>query len=418
MADALLVEAAKRYNVPLGLLEGIAAAEGQSWDLVHPGGEIGRFGLHPVHAAEIQKQFGISFQELANRPDAQIAFWVPRIAAAWNNAKAAGASDEKAAWAVVDQVQAPKQEYRAREVQSILQHLGQETVSAAGTRGGVMPEPTTQGIWEQQAAAEFDSAQARSEKSGHPISAILAADGFPTVSDRATYIQVRSTQLAQEYSTQAEPPESLEAPSPQEVAVGQFDMERILAEADARIQEIGLSAASEEFRNKVTALQEGRTTAEYAQEYAGKIAPPGMTTVPFTGPTSAVGQLQQQIGMTPSPAIPLRQAPVTDPYQALQQAQQFGPQAPSLQFQAPALPQAPQLSQLDPFPQVVPNPMMGGAASPMGNAASQMAGFSGADLPMATGAADQNFADALRKALQMLSGVLGGPFPSMSLPTQ
>ena len=188
-----------------------------------------------------------------------------------------------------------------------------------------------------------------------------------------------------------------EAPSPQEVAVSQQTLDIALANAQANIQKMGLEAAAKQFANDVTALQEGRATAEYAQEYAGKIAPPGMTTLPFTGPTSAVGQLQTQIGMTPSPAIPLRQAPVTDPYQALGQAQQFVPQAPNLQFQAPALPQPVNLAALSGFQQQMP---VGGAALPIGG---------GGDFAARVA--------SLREAMRMLFGQVGGMFhPGAQLP--
>ena len=54
MPDQRLVDAAREYNVPLGVLEGIAATEGISWDTVNPDeGSVGRFQIHPTHAAVI-----------------------------------------------------------------------------------------------------------------------------------------------------------------------------------------------------------------------------------------------------------------------------------------------------------------------------------------------------------------------------
>jgi len=257
------------------------------------------------------------------------------------------------------------------------------------SQGGVtMSNGQTQGIWEQQAAGEFDSAVARSEKSGHPVSAILAADGFPAVSDRATYIQIRAIQLSKEYSTSPED-EYLQAPSPMEIAIEQFDLDRLLAEAETDIKELGLKTATQKFVNRISELQETRKTAQYAQEYAGRIAPPGMTTVPYTGPESALGQLQQQIGMEPSPALPLPRAPAAGPYQALGQAAPYVPQAPTLEFTPPALPGRVDLGQYSPYPQIAPGPTAGGGALPTPTGGVESSGLTG-------------YAEILERALQML----------------
>lgn len=124
MPDPLLVEAAEKYGIPLGVLEGLAVTEGMTWDLVAPGeGSVGRLQIHPIHAAVIKEQFGLEWGELRNRPDIQIAFQVPRLAQAWNGAKGQGGTDAEAAWAVV-MLQAPADEYKPRQYESIMQALG------------------------------------------------------------------------------------------------------------------------------------------------------------------------------------------------------------------------------------------------------------------------------------------------------
>lgn len=123
MPDPLLVEAAEKYGIPLGVLEGLALTEGQTWDLVSVRGEVGRLQIHPTHAAAIKEQFGLEWGELRNRPDVQIAYHVPRLARAWNDAKGQGGTDSEAAWAVV-LLQAPAEQYRSRQYESIMQALG------------------------------------------------------------------------------------------------------------------------------------------------------------------------------------------------------------------------------------------------------------------------------------------------------
>lgn len=131
MADPYLQQASQQYNVPLAVLEGVAASEGSTWDTIAPGeGSVGRFQIHPVHAPEIMQKYGLTMQQLAQRPDIQIAYWAPRIAAVWNNNIAQGAA--AAAWAVVNQVQAPAEEYRQREVNNIMAALGQPATQGGG----------------------------------------------------------------------------------------------------------------------------------------------------------------------------------------------------------------------------------------------------------------------------------------------
>lgn len=238
------------------------------------------------------------------------------------------------------------------------------------------------------------------------------------------------------FAEEAGVPEVLEAPSPQAVAVTQNELENIAVELGGSIQEMGLGWAAEEFKNRVTALQEGRETATWAQDYASRIAPPGMTTVPFTGPESAVGQMAQKVGFTPSPAIPLPLAPAADPYQALGQAQQLVPQAPSLQYQAPEVPQVPNLAALSGFPQVQPMPTFGGGGAGMGGVGlggglggglpappiETAAGlpvetrrlFSGSELPISPTTAQPDFARILAQIMQMFGG--GMPMVGSQLP--
>jgi len=219
----------------------------------------------------------------------------------------------------------------------------------AGQGGGTMPSgQTTSAIWRQQAQEEWDAIKGKADESGMPISAVLDFYGLPPIGNEQAYVAYRSAQLQQEYTVGGE---ALEGPSPQEIAIKQTDLDLALAKAEADMQRFGIETAAQNFVNSLAQAQETRATAEYAQDYARNIAPPGMTTVPYTGPESALGQLQQQIGMTPSPAIPLSPAPAAGPYQALGQAQQAVPQAPELQFNAPALPGRVDLGQYSPYPQ-------------------------------------------------------------------
>jgi hypothetical protein len=142
MADQYLVAAAAKYGVPLWVLEGIAASEGNSWDEIHPGGEVGRFGIHPVHAAEIEQQYGISWSDLPNRPDIQIDYWVPRIANYWKNGKAQGLSDEQIVREIVHNVQAPAQQYEEREVGNMMDYREAERQSMQTYEEGQPWTPT------------------------------------------------------------------------------------------------------------------------------------------------------------------------------------------------------------------------------------------------------------------------------------
>jgi len=213
--------------------------------------------------------------------------------------------------------------------------------------------------------------------------------------------------------------------TPQETAVSQQGLDIALAKARAELKEKPLEWVAQKFANDIAALQEGRSTAEYAQEYASNIAPPSMTTMPYTGPTSAVGQLQQKIGMTPSPALPLPLAPASGPYEALGQAQQYVPQSPNLQFNAPSLPQsAPNLAGLSGFPQTMGGDMSGmgggmGAGMGMGATAGVSPStlpvdirqlFSGSQIPTSGTAGMMGWGNSLLQAIQMLGlrGAMAG----------
>jgi hypothetical protein len=153
MADQYLETAAAMYGVPLWVLEGIADSEGATWDTVSGAGEVGRLQIHPVHAAEVQQKYGVTMQELANRPDIQVNYWVPKIADEWKKAKAQGKTDEQAAWDVVNNVMAPAQENRAREVANIMARQGGITTASQTTppKPGVI-DVTEEG-WNPQGGA-------------------------------------------------------------------------------------------------------------------------------------------------------------------------------------------------------------------------------------------------------------------------
>jgi hypothetical protein len=120
-------------------------------------------------------------------------------------------------------------------------------------------------------------------------------------------------------------------PSPQETAINKWDMETWLYEAERDWKKEGIEVALTNFTNKITAAQEGRLQATAAQEYARNLAPAGMTELKL-GPNIQ--------------GIPLSPAPAGSYAQAMQQGQQYVPQAPELQYQAPTLPQMPDLGAL------------------------------------------------------------------------
>jgi len=118
-------------------------------------------------------------------------------------------------------------------------------------------------------------------------------------------------------------------PSAQEAAIGQWDMETWLADAEFDRKKYGDTVAAENFANKIAAAQEGRLQATAAQEYAQQLAPPGMTELKL-GPNIQ--------------GIPLGGYMPSTYAEAMQQTNV--PQAPELQYQPGALPQPPNLAAL------------------------------------------------------------------------
>jgi len=184
----------------------------------------------------------------------------------------------------------------------------------------------------------------------------------------------------------------LEAPSPQAQAISQADLDIALAKAEADMQAYGIETAAQNFVNQISQAQETRKTAEFAQDYARNLAPPGMTTLPGTGPQSGRAQLFGQVGWEAPPAIPFSPGPAAGPYQALGQAQQAVPQAPELQFNAPALPGRVDLGQYSPFPQT------------------------GTELPLTTGQDMSAYARMLAEAMRRVIGPDTALFGPMQLP--
>jgi len=188
--------------------------------------------------------------------------------------------------------------------------------------------------------------------------------------------------------------EGLEAPSPQAVAVSQADLDIALAQAQTDIERLGIETAAQNFVNRISEAQERRATAEFAQEYARGVAPPGVTTLPGFGPESGRAQLFERVGWQPPAALPLPPGPAAGPFQALGQAQQYVPQAPNLQFTPPTLPGPVDLSQYSGFPQVQ--------------------GFNPAGLPMGMGGDASNQAAMLAEAMRRAIGPDVGLFGPMS----
>jgi len=169
MADAILEDAAERYNIPLGVLEGLAATEAQSWSEVAPGeGSVGRFQIHPIHAQTLKKEYGVTMEQLRWRPDIQVAFMVPKYAEIWNSAMTQGKGAAQAAWNIVHLVQKPAEQYRQGQIQSILQHLGGEVQMAGEITGATSAiPPEINAILEEQWAAM--EARARADYKAEPF---------------------------------------------------------------------------------------------------------------------------------------------------------------------------------------------------------------------------------------------------------
>lgn len=274
MADAILEDAARRYNVPLGVLEGIAAAEGHSWNLIHPGGEVGRFGLHPVHAAEIKAQFGVDWKDLPNRPDVQVAYWVPRIAEAWHSAMALGKGVTGAAWDVVNKVQAPQQQYRQREVNSILQYLGEEGGAdmVQQTSGVTIPpeiDRLLEDYWENkvssvmaqiqgETAQSWDEGVLEKEAEMRVIEALGPKDYWKARTARTEFgVDIEATTGMTPYQT-----------ATLGLQQQQFNLERDLAELDYNMRVKGwpIEKVAAEFANRVSAASAGATLAQTAEQ--------------------------------------------------------------------------------------------------------------------------------------------------------
>jgi len=324
MADPYLVQAAKDYNIPLGVLEGIAVTEAQDWATIAPGeGSVGRLQVNPVHAAEVQQQMGVSWQEFVRRPDLQIKFWVPKLAAAWNQAKAQGATDEQAAWHVVKNVQAPIESRQPVQVQSILQNLGAQGGGATMTNGQTATtnkalQTLIDNITKGWAGSELERTNADwlFGNLSADLQALVMGTGGDTQGLEARRVGVEEARLG-------------------------FDMEKWIADAEKDVQDRGWYVAATNFANKITQAQEGRATAEFAQQYERQFAPEGMTTLPYTGEQSAAATYMKARGLPyePKPAVEL---PTTnlprDPWALLQMAGQAVPQAPELSYTPPALP--------------------------------------------------------------------------------
>jgi len=346
MADPYLVQAASDYNVPLGVLEGIAASEAQTWDTIAPGeGSVGRFQIHPIHAPEIMQKYGLTMQQLAQRPDVQIAYWAPRIAAVWNNNISQGAT--AAAVAVVNQVQAPAEQYRQREVSNIMAALGQSGATTP-QGGGNMTTPTTTtsgsrtgesflewvariyGFSDMDDPAEpgatyTGAQQAQDFLEGQtPTFAASLSDEFRGKGATAGMTEYESRNIGVAEAGEAR------------LQRGQaWDMDTWVDQFAADEAQRGKGWALQAFADKISAAQEGRTQAEAAVEYESQFAPVGMTTLPYTGEQSAAATYAKGMGMDyqPKPAV---QLPTTSMPRSYQDAMaMMTPETPEY---APALP--------------------------------------------------------------------------------
>jgi len=210
------------------------------------------------------------------------------------------------------------------------------TVASVQAGGGTMPGQTTSAIWAQQAQEEWDSMKAKADEQGMPISAVLDFYGLPPIGNEQAYVTYRSAQLQQEYSVGGAG--TRPSPSPEEMAQWQSEFDLMLAKAQADWDRYGAEVATQNFVNAISQAQETRAAAEYAQDYARNIVPPGVTTLPGWGPEGGRAELFREVGWEPGPTLPLPSAPAPGPYQGLQQAGQYVPQAPELQFTPPTLP--------------------------------------------------------------------------------
>jgi len=176
-------------------------------------------------------------------------------------------------------------------------------------------------------------------------------------------------------------------PSAQETAVGQFDMEMALYEAEELAKTKGLDYAVQDFVNKLSAAQEGRLEATAAQEYARNLAPAGMTELklgPLTG------------GISLGPAVP-------NTYSGMMELMNQGlPQAPDLQYQSGALPQMPP------------------AGLPTTSTSTQTQVPMGGGLPTGNAGGGDNASSshmlAIRNYMQRMGGMLGSAVTGGNLP--
>jgi len=176
-------------------------------------------------------------------------------------------------------------------------------------------------------------------------------------------------------------------PSAQETAVGQFDMEMALYEAEELAKTKGLDYAVQDFVNKLSAAQEGRLEATAAQEYARNLAPAGMTELklgPLTG------------GISLGPAVP-------NTYSGMMELMNQGlPQAPDLQYQSGALPQMPP------------------AGLPTTSTSTQVQVPMGGGLPTGNAGGGDNASSshmlAIKNYMQRMGGMLGSAVTGGNLP--
>jgi hypothetical protein len=183
-----------------------------------------------------------------------------------------------------------------------------------------------------------------------------------------------------------------EAPSEREMAREDFDVDRLVANYANEAEKLGWEVAGQNFANELTRLQNVQGQADWAQQYAQNLAPPGQTHVFGYDSGSAVGAL-----MGPGyKGVELPMAPYATPQEAFQAAQAQVPQAPQLQYQPQAL-QGPDLGQHSPFPQAQPFQM------------------GGAQLPTPGGAPSyQTKADSLMQAIMMILGPAAGQIGAAS----
>jgi hypothetical protein len=211
-------------------------------------------------------------------------------------------------------------------VQRAMSYVGGEATPTGGTEGGItMAGATkTKTFWEYLAELGLVTEPSDTTLSNGEVVHDPGGELRPGVtSDMVNQMYAQWLGTGADTGTMTT---TTTTPSAQEAAIGQWDIDKWLYDAEEEAKTKGLDYAVQNFVNKLNAAQEGRLEATAAQEYAMNLAPPGMTEYKIPGW---------------SQGIPLGAA-VPNTYAKMMELQgQNIPQVPDLQYQPGALPQMP-----------------------------------------------------------------------------